>query len=172
MRTTAFLLALVLSVPAGLCQAPVPGALPPEVVVARVVDGDTIVVEDAAGKRRSVRLVGVDTPETVHPRKPVEPYGPEASDFAKKSLTGKRVRLVPDSRAGDADRYGRTLAYVFVGDECFNETLIRGGYGRAYVKYPFEPATRTRFLIVEDAAREARRGLWSLEAGNGKEGID
>lgn len=136
--------------------------LPPEVTVARVVDGDTIVIEDDAGKRRSIRLVGVDTPEVVHPTKPVQPYGPEASAYAKKRLTGKKVRLVPDLLSGPTDRYGRGLAYVFIGDECFNETLIREGYGRTYLKYHFEPATRTRFLIAEEAAMRERRGLWGL----------
>lgn len=142
-------------------QAPVAkDAIPPEVTCVRVVDGDTIVIEGDDGKRASVRLVGVDTPETVHPTKGVEPFGPEASAFTKKSLVGKKVRLVRDVVAGDADYYGRRLAYVFVGDECFNETLIRGGYGRAYTKYSFEPATRVRFLIVQKAAQEAGRGLW------------
>lgn len=139
-------------------------ALPEPVAVVRVIDGDTVVVEGGDGKRVVVRLIGVDTPETVAPGKPVQPYGPEASAYTKAGLLGLMVRLVPDSRAGERDRYGRTLAYVFIGDECWNETLIRKGYGRAYTDYPFEPATRARFVIVEDAAKAAGRGLWAKEA--------
>lgn len=159
------LAACLASAAAWAAQAPRRDAIPPLVSVARVVDGDTIVVEDGDGKRSVVRLIGVDTPETKHPRKPVERFGPEASAFTELALAGEKVRLVPDSRAGERDRYGRTLAYVFIRDECFNETLIRRGYGRAYTEYPFEAATRARFLIVQDAAREAKRGLWREEAG-------
>lgn len=140
---------------------PAAPAIPAEVTCVRVVDGDTIVVEGADGKRASVRLIGVDTPETKHPRRPVEPHGPEASAYTKSRLTGRKVRLVRDGAAGDADRYGRKLAYVYLQDECINETLIREGYGRAYRDYPMSPVERTRYAIVEAHAREAGRGLWA-----------
>jgi len=136
--------------------------VPAEVLCVRVVDGDTVVVE-RDGVRAAVRLVGVDTPETVHPRVAPQPFGKEASDYLKKRLTGRMVRLVRDSAAGPADRFNRELAYVFLGGECLNETLVREGYGRAYVKYPQEPAMRARFAIVEAEARAAGRGLWSAE---------
>lgn len=146
---------------AALAAKPASPAIPAEVTCVRVVDGDTIVIEGPDGKRASVRLIGVDTPEVKHPRKPVEPHGPEASAYTKARLVGRKVRLVRDGTAGDFDRYGRTLAYVYVGDECVNETLIREGYGRAYRDYPMSPVERTRYAIVEAHAREAGRGLWA-----------
>ncbi len=76
--------------------------------VERVIDGDTLVLE--GGER--VRLIGVDTPETVHPQKPVEYFGKEASKFTRGMVEGKRVRLEYDEGTGRNDRYGRTLAYV------------------------------------------------------------
>ena len=87
-------------------------------LVTRVVDGDTIIV--GAGER--VRLIGVDTPETKDPRKPVEYYGKEATAFTKKMVQGKRVRLEFDqanAHIGHKDRYRRTLAYVFLEDGTF-----------------------------------------------------
>ena len=153
---------------AGLAYAaakPAAPVIPPEVTCVRVVDGDTIVIEGDDGKRASVRLIGVDTPEVKHPRKPVEPHGPEASAYTKSRLTGRKVRLVRDGTAGDLDRYGRRLAYIYVGDECINETLIRLGHGRAYRDYPMSPVERTRYAIVEHEAREAGRGLWADDDG-------
>ena len=100
--------------------------------VERVVDGDTLVLD--GGER--VRLIGVDTPETVHPKKPVERFGKEASGFTQKLAEGKRVRLEYDAER--TDRYGRTLAYVFLEDgRLLNLEIIEQGYGHAYTKYPF-----------------------------------
>lgn len=141
-----------------------PPAIPPEAPCVRVVDGDTIVVEDETGKRVSVRLLGVDTPETVHPRKPVEPWGPEASAYLKSRLGGASVRLVVDPAAGEVDRYGRRLAWVFLGDECLNETIVREGHGRAYVSdYPVDPVMGVKLRLLESTAKAERRGLWKAE---------
>src|SRR3989337_3307293 len=84
------------------------------VIVSKIYDGDTIVV-GRGWRRTTIRLIGVDTPETVHPEKPVQFYGPEASDFTNRSLLGKWVRLefdAPNRPGGNIDHYGRTLAYV------------------------------------------------------------
>jgi micrococcal nuclease len=126
--------------------------------VERVVDGDTIVVR-YEGAETTVRLIGVDTPETVHPNKPVERFGKEASAFTKKTLANASVRLEFDNER--FDRYGRLLAYVYrASDELFvNEELIRQGYGHAYTRFPFRHLDRFRQLEAE--AREAGRGLWS-----------
>jgi len=119
----------------------------------RVVDGDTIVVK-GIGK---VRLIGVDTPETTHPRKPVEYFGKEASAFTKKMVEGKKVRLEYDWQR--KDKYRRTLAYVYLEDGTFlNAEIIKQGYGFAYTKYPFKYLEQ--FRKYEKEARERRIGLW------------
>jgi endonuclease YncB( thermonuclease family) len=83
-----------------------------------------------------VRLIGVDTPETVHPNKPVERFGKEASAFTTKLVQGKRVRMEYDWQR--TDKYGRTLGYVYLEDGRFvNAEIIKQGYGFAYVTYPF-----------------------------------
>lgn len=122
-------------------------------ICTRVVDGDTIVLD---GKEK-VRLIGVDTPETVHPSKPVEYFGKEASAFTKRVVEGKRVRLEYDWER--IDKYGRTLAYVYLEDGTFvNLEIVRQGYGHAYTKYPFK--YMEEFRQAERQARENNRGLW------------
>jgi micrococcal nuclease len=130
-------------------------------LVVRIVDGDTIVVSFGAdtglGTNEKVRLIGVDTPETVDPRKPIERYGIEAARFAQERLINRTVRLAfePTLR----DYYGRLLAYVFLDDgTCFNLDVIAEGYGFAYTKYPF--LFMDEFRRTEQLARSQRRGLW------------
>ena len=125
--------------------------------VTRIIDGDTIIVTDNI----LVRLIGVDTPETAHPRKPVEEYGKEASLFLTNLLKGEQVYLVGEDGALQKDRYGRTLAYVYrYPDGLFvNAEIIRQGYGHAYIEYPF--VYMDEFLQLERFARQAEKGLWS-----------
>ena len=145
---------LVLAAAALLTIAPAEAAAQ---VVERVVDGDTIIVRDVG----RVRLIGVDTPETVHPGRPVEFFGREASAFTKRLVDGKRVRLAYDQQR--TDRYGRTLAYVHLPDGTFvNAEIIRRGYGHAYTRFPFKYLERFRRL--ERDARRAGRGLWGSAA--------
>ena len=121
--------------------------------VERVVDGDTIIVSGVG----RVRLIGVDTPESVDPRRPVEFFGKEAGAFTRRLVDGKRVRLEYDWER--TDRYGRTLAYVYLPDGTFvNAEIIRQGYGHAYTRFPFEHLDR--FRQFEREARQAGRGLW------------
>lgn len=126
------------------------------VTVKRVVDGDTFETTD----NEKVRLIGVDTPETVKPNTPVQPYGKEASDFTKKQLTNKRVGLELD--VSPKDKYGRTLAYVYLEDGTFyNGLLVQEGYAKAFtvppnVKYADE------FVKWQKKAREEKKGLWGL----------
>ena len=131
------------------------------VVVSTVFDGDTIVVV-LDGREITVRLIGVDTPETGRPDTPVQFHGPEASDFTRRALLGKQVRLefeAPGRPGGATDKYGRTLAYVITGDGTnFNLELVRLGYGRAYTKYPFQH--QRAFEKAEKAARKAGLGMW------------
>jgi micrococcal nuclease len=132
-----------------------------QVVVSAVFDGDTIVVVLGGGEV-TVRLIGVDTPETGRPDTPVQFYGPEASDFTRRALLGKQVLLEfePPGRPGGAtDKYGRTLAYVIAGDGTnFNLELVRLGCGRVYTKYPFQ--YQHAFEKAERAARKAGLGMW------------
>lgn len=122
----------------------------------RVIDGDTIVV-DVNGKEERVRLIGVDTPETVHPEKPVEYFGKEASEFTKRMIEGKKVRLEYDWQR--RDKYGRLLAYVYLEDGTFlNAEIIKQGYGFAYTRFPFKYLEE--FRQYEREARENKRGLW------------
>lgn len=120
----------------------------------RVVDGDTIVLDGD----EKVRLIGVDTPETKDPRKPVQYFGKEAYEFTKGLVEGKKVRLEYDQTR--IDKYGRTLAYVYLEDGTFlNAEIIRKGYGFAYTKYPFKYLDE--FRQYEKEARENEKGLWS-----------
>ena len=126
--------------------------------VERVVDGDTIIVSGVG----RVRLIGVDTPESVDPRRPVEFFGKEAGAFTRRLVDGKRVRLEYDWER--TDRYGRTLAYVYLPDGTFvNAEIIRRGYGHAYTRFPFKYLERFRQL--EREARAAGRGLWGAPPG-------
>ena len=128
-------------------------------LVERVIDGDTIVVRGVG----RVRLIGVDTPETVDPRRAVEFFGREASAFTKRLLEGQQVRLEYDRER--TDRYGRTLGYVYMRDGTFaNAEIVRRGYGHAYTRFPFRHLDRFRRL--EREAREAGRGLWAGETAN------
>ena len=126
--------------------------------VERVIDGDTIRVRHQ-GKSCTVRLIGVDTPETKHPTKAVQYFGREASAFTKAALEGKTV-LLPKDRTGDTvDRYGRWLRYVLLDGDNFNARLIRDGYAHAYRRFPF--SKRTEFIQLEEQARRRGIGLWN-----------
>jgi micrococcal nuclease len=129
--------------------------------VVRVIDGDTILVRGGGGRIEDVRLLGIDTPETVDPRKPVQCYGPEASAFAKHLETGRAVTLAYDRELHD--RYGRFLAYVWLTGArplFVNAVLVQRGYARTY---PFPPNTAYAglFAALERTAALAGRGLWS-----------
>src|SRR5215210_969647 len=103
--------------------------------VTDVVDGDTVEIDPAVDGKREVRLIGVDTPETKDPDEEVEPYGPEASNYATTELDGEKVELELDSET--TDQYGRLLAYVYPsGEEMFNEDLLTGGYAQVYTVPP------------------------------------
>ena len=143
------------SVPSSPPEQP-PSALV-EAKVVRVIDGDTIEV-DIEGSLYNVRYIGIDTPETVHPQKPVEYFGKEAAERNRELVEGKRVRLENDIE--DKDKYGRLLRYVWVGDTMVNAELVRLGYAYSYT-YPPNVKYQDYFLQLEREAREQGRGLWS-----------
>lgn len=127
--------------------------------VVRVVDGDTIVAL-INGAQEKIRLIGVNTPETVDPRKQVECFGREASVFVKDLLSNKSVRLESDTTQGDRDKYGRLLRYIFLPDDILlNKKIIEEGYGHEYT-YRTPYRYQTEFKIAEHLARKERRGLW------------
>ena len=124
--------------------------------VERAIDGDTLLL--TTGHR--VRLLGVDTPETVHPERPPEPFGPEASAFTKRLAEGEAVRLEFDRER--LDRYDRVLAWVFVGDRMLNEELVRAGLSKAVLISPLRPDYRKRLVAAEKAAKGEGIGVHSL----------
>lgn len=128
-----------------------------EAKVTRVIDGDTIEV-DIAGKKYTVRYIGVNTPETVDPRRPVQYYGKEASAKNKELVEGKAVRLEKD--VSETDKYGRLLRYVYVGDTMINAELVRQGYAQSS-SYPPDVKHQELFVKLQREAREAGRGLWA-----------
>ena len=142
----------------------------PAARVTRVVDGDTIHVA-LNGRDETVRLIGVDTPETVHPEKPVEPYGPEASAFTKSRLNGKTVYLEFDVQ--ERDKYGRLLAYVWLDEpgeitdaeirmKMINAILLLEGYAQL-LTVPPNVKYADHFVRYQREAREAGKGLWGLD---------
>ncbi len=138
--------------------------MPEQTIITNVVDGDTV---DAIldGKKTRIRLLGVDTPETVHPRKPVEKFGKEASDFARRTLEGRTVWITFD--ADPVDHYGRRLAYVwqcngtFSENSCglFNAQIVSEGYGRMERRFQFR--RYEEFNQLEKQAKESKIGIWS-----------
>ena len=146
------------------------------VTVTHVVDGDTVDIRYANGSTDTVRLLGVDTPET--PPNTVSPdefegipdtdagrdhliaWGKRATDFAERELAGEDVRLVADPEADRRGGYGRLLAYIYVDGENFNKQLLAEGYARLYDS-PF--TRRDEFAATEATARESNVGLWGFD---------
>ncbi|MDQ5943995.1 MAG: micrococcal nuclease [Patescibacteria group bacterium] len=135
--------------------------------VVEVFDGDTISVQ-RNGVVEKVRFIGIDTPETKDPRKPVQCFGKEASQYTKGLLEGKRVRLEIDSTQGERDRYDRILAYVRREDGLFvNQQLVAEGYAHEYTYQDQEYAYQAEFRAAEEVARNEQKGLWSPNTCNG-----
>ncbi len=134
--------------------------------VSSVVDGDTIKV-NIGGTIETLRLIGMDTPEVVDPRKPVQCFGKEASNKAKELLIGKKVRIEKDSTQGEFDKYNRRLAYIYREDGLFyNKYMIEQGYAHEYT-YNTPYKYQANFKAAQKSAQENLRGLWSLDTCNG-----
>jgi micrococcal nuclease len=135
--------------------------------VVRVVDGDTIVVK-MNDKEETVRFIGINTPESVDPRKPVECFGKEASARMKELLKDGKVRLESDPSQAGADRYGRILRYVYLPDGTdINLKMIQDGYAFEYT-YDIPYEKQTEFKKAQQEAMEAKRGLWAKDTCNGE----
>jgi micrococcal nuclease len=142
-------------------ESPTPSLTQEIFKVTRVIDGDTIEIEPSTssgqGARQKVRYLGIDTPETVDPRKPVQCFGIEAAKKNKELVEGKTVRLEKDIT--DKDKYGRLLRYIYVGDIFVNLELVKQGFAFSYT-YPPDVKHQEEILAAERAAREANLGLW------------
>src|SRR3989344_1877230 len=126
------------------------------VLITKVVDGDTVEIEGGA----RVRLIGIDTPETVDPRKPVQCFGLQASDYTKSLLAGVAVKLEKDIE--DKHKYNRLLRYIYLADGTFiNLKLVADGYASAY-PYPPNIAHAVEFREAQANARESKLGLWGM----------
>ncbi|WLR50076.1 thermonuclease family protein [Bacillus tianshenii] len=139
-----------------------------EAKVTNVVDGDTIDIM-LNGKEERVRLLLVDTPETKHPNKPVQPFGPEAFEFVKDTLTGQTVQVEYDGPK--RDKYDRLLAYIWVDGKNFNQMLLEEGLARlAYVYDP--PYTHYEtFMKAQNKAMNDQLGIWSLDGYVAEDGF-
>lgn len=134
--------------------------------VLEVVDGDTVKVM-INGVDTTIRLIGMDTPETVDPRKVVQCFGKEASAKAKELLLGKNIRLEADSTQGDLDKYSRPLRYVWLEDgTLYNDKMIREGYAHEYT-YSKPYKYQAQFKEAQREAESNKRGLWAENTCNG-----
>lgn len=134
--------------------------------VTSVVDGDTIKI-NKNGTIETLRLIGMDTPETVDPRKPVQCFGKEASNKAKELLSGKKIRIESDATQDTRDKYGRLLVYVHREDGLFfNKYMIEQGYAHEYT-YQTKYKYQTEFKNAQQTAKNNNRGLWSSNTCNG-----
>ncbi|HET9850748.1 MAG TPA: thermonuclease family protein [Candidatus Saccharimonadales bacterium] len=126
--------------------------------ISHFIDGDTIAV-NMNGQIETIRMIGVDTPETHRPNTPVQCFGPEAASYTKSLIGDNRVRLQADPLDTNRDRYGRLLRYVYLPDGTMVEDkLISQGYGFAYLDFPF--SQKARFASEQSAAQVKRAGLW------------
>ena len=134
--------------------------------VMRVIDGDTVDV-NLNCKIETIRFIGMDTPETVDPRKPVQCFGKEASDNTKAILTGKTVVLQFDPTQDRRDKYGRLLAYIILDGVNIDKELVQQGFAREYTyKIPYE--YQSQFRAAQKEAKAAGTGLWASSTCDGK----
>lgn len=139
-----------------------------QATVTRIIDGDTVEVYLNGEELETVRLIGIDTPETQHPSKPVQCFGEKASQKAQEELGGKRITLEYDSTQGRRGTYGRLLAYIHLPDGTnFNKQMIEEGYAYEYTyntPYKYQDA----FKEAERSARLNNRGLWAPDTCDGE----
>ncbi|GAG17361.1 unnamed protein product, partial [marine sediment metagenome] len=135
-----------------------------KVKVAKVIDGDTIKLENG----RAVRYIGINTPETVHPSKPIQCYGKEASNKNRELVEGKEIEMEKD--VSETDKYDRLLRYIWIGDIFVNEYLVREGFAQSST-YPPDIKHQNSFREAERKAREESKGLWGAYCDNWQESI-
>jgi micrococcal nuclease len=134
--------------------------------VVKIVDGDTIDIS-LNGQTERVRMIGMNTPESVDPRRVIQCFGIEASNRAKQLLTGQTVGLENDPTQGDIDQYGRLLRYVWFSDgRMFNLQMLAEGFANEYT-YNTPYKYQNLFKSTARAADQAQVGLWSPQTCNG-----
>lgn len=131
-----------------------------EAMVKRVIDGDTIELENG----EIVRYIGIDTPETSPPLTPIECYGPEATEYNRELVEGKTITMRRDIK--NKDKFGRILRYVYINDQFVNMKLLKEGYARYLKIFPNVSFAR-QFLIEEKSAQKNKVGLWNQETCDG-----
>ena len=134
-------------------------------LVTKVVDGDTIWVQ-RDGQQVKLRLIGIDTPETHDPRKPVQCFGEAAAAHAESMLAGRQVLLETDDSQGRLDKYGRELVYVWVDGQLFNLEMIKAGFAHEYT-YDDPYRYQQQFKEAERAAADSEAGLWASNTCGG-----
>lgn len=135
--------------------------------VISVSDGDTVVVS-YKGQKQTVRMIGMDTPEVVDPRKPVQCFGREASAKAHQLLDGVKINLEFDEVVGDKDKYNRMLAYVFLGDgTLYNQKMIAEGFAHEYTYNKQEYKYQAQFKSAQAEAEAKQLGFWGSNTCNG-----
>ena len=140
-------------------------------LVTRTVDGDTIDAKiESSGEVVKVRFLGMNTPESVDPRRPVQCFGKEASNRLKELIEGKNVILIDDPKADDRDKYGRWLRNVVRVEDNLdvNATLVAQGYASAYLSFPLDAKRKAQIRALEQEAKTNQRGLWSPSTCEGK----
>ena len=142
-----------------------------EVEVVRVVDGDTVIVKTDTGVEERIRLLLIDTPESIHPTEPEQLFGKESSDYAKEVLReGDIVTLEVGNP--ERDRYDRLLAYIWIDNVNFNQLMIEKGFAR--VGYVYEPNTKylNEFRKAEGKAQDEGENIWSIDGYVTEDGFD
>jgi micrococcal nuclease len=129
--------------------------------VVRVIDGDTLKIT-LNGREETVRLLLIDTPETVHPNKPVEPFGKDASNFTKNTLP-QNSKIQVELGISERDKYGRLLAYVYKNGKMINEQLLEKGLARVAYIYPPNTKHIDEFRVIQSRAQKQAIGIWSIE---------
>lgn len=139
-------------------------------MVTNVVDGDTVdLLFDGEEKVMRVRLLGINTPESVDPRRPVQCFGKEASKHMRELVLGKRIAAVSDIKADDRDKYGRLLRGLVMEDGTdVNATLVAQGYAYAYLDFPLDKQRKAQLRQIQAEAQAEKRGLWNEMTCNGK----
>ncbi len=138
--------------------------------VESVVDGDTIKI-NYNGSLTSVRIIGVDTPETVDPRTTIECFGVEASDYLKQKIGGKTIRIAADTTQADRDKYNRLLRYIYLDGEDIGLSIIANGYGHEYT-YDTPYAHQTVYKKAQSEAESNNKGLWAPNACNNDSAVE